>query len=97
MSVRDRIDIISALRKKGFIEIASSDHDLFVYCVDGKKTGVHTIISRGSGYKTYGDSLLGKMKRQLKLTSNQLLDLIDCPLEQKEYHSILKSQNIIKD
>lgn len=90
----DRKLIESALRKKGFIvEIGS--HKYFYHEVNGKRTGVHTYTSHGSGYKSYGDNLLHLMKKQLRLDSlNQIKRLMECPMDAEEYNTILKQKGI---
>lgn len=95
MSDRDRADIHKALVSKGFIEITGTNHDLFILEVEGKKTQVSTFTSRGSKYKSYGTNLLGAMKQQLKLTSSELLQLIDCPLTYDRYIELLKERSIL--
>lgn len=93
---RKRKAIKSALQKKGFTLETCQHHDRYKYYIDGKFTGVHTHISRGSGYKDYSDSLLGRMKKQLKLNSKEeLLDLIDCPMEEKDYRNVLRENGIL--
>lgn len=78
-------DIESSLSKKGF-QLQSSHHKLYIYHVNGKKTGIRTFISHGK--KEYGDVLLSKMKNQLKLSKEQFEDLIECPLSKEELYEI---------
>lgn len=92
MAQKDCSKIQKALKKKGFVEEKDRDHNF--YFLDCKKT-VFTKISHGSSYKTYGDDLLGKVSRQLKLSNKELLDLIDCPLDKSKYLSKLKEKKII--
>ena len=61
---------------------------------EGTITEIFTIISRGSGYKEYGSDLLGKMARQLRVEKADLLGLIDCPLSEADYISMLKDKGI---
>ncbi len=90
----DRKTIEAALRKKGFVE-EGGDHKYFYHEVEGKRTGAYTKTSRGSGYKTYGESLLKPMKIQLRLDSlNQVRRLLECPMDSDEYNGILQNKGI---
>lgn len=91
-----RKDLKKSLSKKGFEKIEGSNHTKYFFYYQGKKTSVFTILSRGSGHKTYGQSLLGRMSKQLKLTNSQFEDLIECPLKKKDYIKILKQRRVIK-
>jgi hypothetical protein len=82
---RDRSDITSALKRKGFKEKkGESDHDVYVLVYQGERQAVFTKVSRGSGYKTIGDELLSKMSKQLRLTNKQFRELVDCPMSQDD-------------
>ncbi|MCG2726381.1 MAG: hypothetical protein L6420_09070 [Elusimicrobia bacterium] len=88
--------IKSNLPKKGFILRQNPHHIYFHYTYQGKDSGVSTYISRGSKPKTYGDSLVKQMKRQLKLDTNkQVKDLCECPMTKDEYRQILDNQNLL--
>ena len=95
MANRDRSKIRKNLKKKGFAKTEGGNHEVYTFEYKGRRTDAVTIISRGSGYKTYGSKLIGDMARQLFLTKDQLLKLIDCPLEQPDYERILISKGII--
>ena len=87
---KKRKDILSAFKKKGFIEEQGTKHIILKLKVGGKYTAISTFISRGSSYKDYGNSLLGKMASQLKLDLSDLGDFIDCHISEEEYVEILK-------
>ncbi len=90
----DRKDIEAALRTKGFVE-DGGDHKYFHHEVNGKRTGVSTFTSRGSGYKVYGVQLLGLMKKQLRLNNmKQVKDFLECPMSETQYNSILREKGI---
>lgn len=91
---RDRTDIEAALQKKGFLK-ENKDHEYYTYYDNNRKTAIFTKLSFGSDYKTYGQSLLGKMSKQLKLSNKELLDLIDCDLSGEKYLEILKNKKIL--
>jgi hypothetical protein len=92
MAQRDTADIVSALLSKGFYR-KNNDHIFFYY---KENQSIYTKISHGSGYKVYSDKLLGKVKRQLNLTTKELLEFIDCPLTKEKYKELLKSKELIK-
>jgi hypothetical protein len=95
MASRDRETLKDALQKKGF-RLKTGDHIYFIYySQDGKKTSVHTKISRGSKYKVLTDNLLAQMSKQCKLPKSDFLGLIDCPLTQKAYEEKLLALAII--
>ena len=90
----DKKIIESSLRKKGFIE-GGGDHKYFYHEFNGKRTGPYTFTSRGSKYKSYGDSLLKVMKKHLRLdTLQQIHGLLTCPMDKEEYITILREKNI---
>lgn len=95
MASIQRLDIERALKKKGFSP-RKGDHRFYSLKVDGRETSVRTKISTGSGYDTYNDDLLGKLKRQLHLaSSDDLRDFINCPMTQEAYIQGLRRQRII--
>ena len=90
----ERRKIENGLLGKGFIK-DNKDHRIFRLIVDGKITCIKTLTSHGSKYKDYGDSLLNLMKKELRLESkSQLIKLINCALEYRDYVSYLKVNNI---
>lgn len=90
----DKKRIEASLRKKGFVEEGGT-HKYFYHEIDNKRTGAYAYTSRGSGYKTYGDSLLKAMKMELRLdTLNQVKRLLECPMNTEEYNSTLKKKGI---
>jgi len=91
---RDRTDIEAALQKKGFLK-ENKDHQYYTLYNNNKKTAIFTKISYGSDYKTYGQGLLSKMSRQLKLTNKELLDLIDCDISGEKYLEILTNKKVL--
>ena len=97
MAVRDRADIASSLKRKGFVLDTKKgrDHDYYIFEHPGLTTQVYTKLSRGSGYKTYQSKLLGDVSTQLKLTNPQLLQLIDCPMSAEDYVNVLKDKGVI--
>ncbi len=93
---RDRADVVATLCQKGFtLRQGNRDHDfLFLQC-DGMTQAVFTKVSRGTGHRTIGDPLLGRMARQLRLSKGGLLDLVDCPMTGTQYLDHLKRLGIL--
>ena len=87
MSARKRKEIKKSLLNKGFASY-NSHHEMFFFCVDGKKTSVKTRLSQGN--EECGTNLLGLMARQCKLSRAKFEELVDCPLSSEEYLKILK-------
>jgi hypothetical protein len=94
MAQLDRADIHSALPRKGFECDERDQHTFFHLYVDGRRTGIKTFTSRGSSYKTYGDSLLGKMAQQLHITKGQLVDLVGCTIDGAGLLVVLRASGI---
>jgi len=91
---RDARDIESALLKKGFLK-TPGDHHYFKYqTTTGLITPIKTKTSHTPKQKSIGDSLLGKMCRQCRLSKSQFLDLVDCPMTREQYEIILKNDGI---
>jgi hypothetical protein len=79
--------IEAALLEKGF-RADDTHHRYFWLFIAGKRTSIRTFLSHG-GTLDYGDDLLAKMKRQLKLSKAQLLDLVECRLTGEMYVEFL--------
>ena len=91
MATRKAREIKEGLTKKGFIAV-QRDHTYLFFSVEGRKSGIHTKISHGN--KEYGDNILSLVARQLRITTKQLDDLLDCPMSYEDYLSILRTKNI---
>lgn len=93
---RMRSKIIESLIKKGFVEKKGGDHWRFIfYTSKGKKSMVHTRISRGSKYKSLGDNMLAQMAKQCCLSKADFLDLIDCPMSHSAYEEQLIESGMV--
>jgi hypothetical protein len=89
---RKKIDVESALKRKGFNQ-TEGDHHWFVYVtIEGEKTTSRTKTSHTQKMKDIPDNLLSQMARQCRLSKRDFLDLIDCPLSREAYEDILKAQ-----
>ena len=90
--VRKSRQIINGLSAKGFHKEDRDHIYLHYYTITNKKTTIITKVSRGK--KEYDSNLLSQMSKQLKISLNELIDLIDCPLDQNGYEKILKHRNV---
>ena len=91
----DKSLIEKSLLKKGF-KLSENDHTFFRFYYKGKVTSIRTKLSHGSGYKTYGDNLIGQIKKQLKLrNTKETADFLRCSLSEDEYIAILIKQKVI--
>jgi hypothetical protein len=82
MATRKAREIKEGLTKKGFVAVQRDHTDLF-FSVAGRKSGIHTKISHGNN--EYGDNILSLVARQLRITTKQLDDLLDCPMSYEDY------------
>ena len=95
MKNRDKKDIEAALLAKGF-QSRVTDHTYFIYhSTAGHKTPVKTKTSLSNKPKTIGGDLLHAMAQQCKLTNDQFLLLVDCPLTREQYENLLHDRGLI--
>ncbi len=92
MATRKNSKIQRALLKKGF-EKVNTDHKIFIFYHDGKKTSIHTKVSHGN--KEISDQLIGHMAKQVSLTKPQFEDVVDCHLQQKDLIEIYSEKGIL--
>ena len=84
----------SALRSKGFDKKDSKRHEKFVLYVDGKKTKIFTVMSRG--HKEISKGLIKTMMKQLKFDDfKQFLDFVECPMTYEDYVTFLRKKGEI--
>jgi hypothetical protein len=95
MAVIDSKKTYKNLKKKGFVDSVdhSIDHKYLELYHNGKLI-LYTKISHGSK-KDLGDFLIKQMSIQCKLSKNELMDLANCPLSQKDYFKILADKRLI--
>lgn len=90
---RKQRDVENGLRNKGFKD-REGDHTYFTYwSLAGKKSIVFTKTSHGA--RELNDNLLAQMARQCKLSKNEFVNLIDCPLSREDYEAKLISAGCI--
>ena len=91
-STRSGRSIDAALRKKGFERSVDSDHVVYRFFSTAGELLARTKVSHGMKGSTLSVNLISLMTRQLHLTKDQFLDLIDCPLDEDGYREILDNQ-----
>ncbi len=91
----DKRTIESNLPSKGFVREDGTHHRYFHHEYQGKRTSAYTYTSHGSRPKTYGKSLIGMMKTQLKLNKNkEVFDLCTCPIDGEKYNQKLIAKGV---
>lgn len=81
-----RRKVASSLRRKGFKEQRDGHHVTYTYMRrDGDPTPVHTYMSHGSGSADIGATLISSMARQCRLSKNDFIRLVNCPMKREEY------------
>jgi hypothetical protein len=76
----------SSLTSKGFHKVDNDHHFYFLYH-NGKKTSIRTKISHGE--REISDTNCGLMARQMKLTTPQFKQFVDCKLVHAAYVELL--------
>jgi hypothetical protein len=89
---RSTAQIERALSKKGFRR-RDTHHKYYGLTVADQPTLVETRISHGIA--EYGDALLAQVAKQLHLSKLELLDLIDCRLDEVGYVALLREKGIL--
>ena len=92
---RDREAIERGLLKKGFAKKDGGDHHRYIFLShDGKKTSIHTKMSRGTRHRLVSTPLITLMARQCRLSTREFLALVDCPMTETAYREITAKQGI---
>lgn len=74
--------------KLGF-ERHETHHRVYRMYLDGQLVA-RTFISHGE--RELGDFHISQMARQMRLRKQEFLDAVHCPLEQEEYHALLRER-----
>ena len=95
--VLERRALAAALESKGFaVDTGGQRRDHDVYRLQHQPLEpVWTKLSRGTKYKTLGRGLVGKIKRQLKLSNKQLEAFVECPMSRDDYLKHLRRLGIL--
>jgi hypothetical protein len=82
MRPRKPHELRSALEAKGF-EPQESDHTWYFLHIRGRKTDIRTKVHHHP--REYDDRLLGLVAKQMRLTTRELGDFLECPLTRDGY------------
>jgi hypothetical protein len=82
--------------KKNFRVEKSNKHHIYYEVYFENKMILKIYYSHGSGGNDISDNILSKIKKELFLdNSQQLRDLINCPMSSDDYFNLLKEKNIL--
>ena len=95
MASLERSDVEAALAAKGFVR-QDRAHRHYLLHVAGRYTGIATMVSTGTGYKTIGSPLVSAMAKQVKLTAKQFCELVECTLSGAAYVEILRAKGLLE-
>ena len=90
-NVRKGRDIDAGLCSSGFTREVDGDHVRYVLT----GTSVKTKVSHGAMGDTIGANLISRMSRQLHLSKQQFLALIDGTMNEEEYRELLRQEGVI--
>ena len=86
----------AALLVKGFVLDSAHNRDHDMYRIEVTPTEpVWTTLSRGTKHRTLGDGIVGKIKRELKMSKKQLQDFVSCSLTKEAYFEHLRDLGVL--
>jgi hypothetical protein len=86
--VTKKVSVISrALTQKGFVEDDKRDHKYYFFHFKEKKTQIYTKISHSA--RDVSSNLLSAMARQVRLTTPEFYQLVDCEMDAATYRESL--------
>jgi hypothetical protein len=86
--------VSAALEKKGFSCENTKHHYVYWFVVNDRKTSINTKISHGE--KEIGSPLISAMSRQVRLTKDEFLALVACPLTAEKYLEKMTSEGHVR-
>jgi len=94
----ERKNITKNLPKKGFVKVEGKHHIYFHFHHNGIDTGAYTYVSHSKKIADYQGRLLTEVRKQLELdTNSEVVDLINCPMDEEKYTEILRQKNLIPE
>lgn len=93
MKPRKATEIQAALTLKGF-RLDNTHHHYYWFFHGNRKTSIRTFVSHG--IKEYGNDLLTKVRKQMKLAGKELDQFVDCDMSGEEYEKLLIANGHIK-
>ena len=90
VSARDFAPVIRKLSLEQ-APVLRGKHPVYWYVLDGKKTLRITMPNTHGGAHTLSPGFLKQIRDALRLSGEQLVDLIECPLSAEEYAAIVRN------
>ena len=91
ITVKDLVSVVDKISlqptKKG-----RAPHPAYWYYLDGKKTLRVTLPNVHGGSGSLSTGFIKQIRNNLKLTLEQLEDLVDCPLTAEDFEVIIRSK-----
>ncbi len=69
-----------------------SPHAVFWYYLDGKKALRVTMPNMHGGSKSLSTGFIKKIRENLKINNQELVDLAECPLSAEEYEALIRDR-----
>lgn len=92
----ERDDVESKLSVKGFRLQDDRDHRFYWLHIDEAKQAIYTKVSTGTKYRTLGNDLVLAMARQVRLTTKEFRQLVECSLTAEGYLELLRARGHLK-
>jgi hypothetical protein len=92
----ERNEVIRALTAKGFELEEGTRHTKLRLSVDGKRTSVGTLLSRGTQSRDLGEPMVAAIAREVRLSKAELVRLVECSLSGAAYVELLRGRGILK-
>jgi len=84
------------LPRKGFVRQADRHHIYFKHQVAGRFSSVYTKVSHSPKMRDIDTGILTAIRKQLRLDNTaQVVDLVNCPMDEHQYNEILRRKGII--
>lgn len=93
MAALSRRDVERMLVTKLGMTKDERDHRVYTLKID-EMTIARTKISTGTGHRTLGDNLVSAIARQLRVSSQDLIGLVQCTISKEDY---LRARDIEPD
>ncbi len=86
----------SSLQAKGFERDPQGSHVFFRHQHEGRYTGIYTMVSHTRRMRDISGDLLTLIRKQLKLDrSQEVKNLLECPMTQEDYVQILEKKDLL--
>lgn len=92
---RDLMKIVPKLEMEEASARRRSPHPVYWYCLDGKRVLRVTLPNSHGGSGSISPGFLNGIRKSLLLTTEQFVDLVECPLTTEAYAEIVRSQNVV--